>query len=63
MVADLWFFTTTSKVIVGVWVGLPNNEIHLDMEQGFTGGKIASPIVAKFLKALAKTNPNLLEAK
>lgn len=63
MVADMWFFAVTPKLIVGVWVGLPNNEISLDMEQGFSGGKVASPIVAQIFKELAKTNPDLLEAR
>lgn len=55
MVADMWFFAVTPKLIVGVWVGLPNNEINLEMEKGFTGGKIASPIAAKFLQSFYKT--------
>lgn len=52
MVSDLWFFAVTPKIVVGVWVGLPNNEISLYMERGFTGGKIVSPIAAKFFKSL-----------
>jgi penicillin-binding protein 1A len=52
MIADLWFFAVTPKIIVGVWVGLPMNEMHLEMEKGFTGGKIASPIVAKFIRQI-----------
>lgn len=60
MVADLWFFAITPKLIVGVWVGLPNNEIYLEMEQNFTGGKIASPIAAKFFQVLQKSKSDLL---
>lgn len=58
MVADMWFFAVTPKLIVGVWVGLPKNEVTLDMDKGFTGGKIASTIAAKFLRQLQifKTN-------
>lgn len=59
MVADLWFFAITPKLIVGVWVGLPNNEIKLEMDSNFTGGKIASPIAAKFFKDLTKIKPEL----
>lgn len=60
MVADMWFFAVTPKLIVGVWVGLPNNEIHLEMEHGFSGGKIASPVAAKFFQSLGKRNLDLL---
>lgn len=60
MVADCWFFAVTPKVVVGVWVGLPNNEINLGMSEGFTGGKIASPIAAKFFQSLLKSQPDLL---
>ena len=58
MVADCWFFAVTPKIVVGVWVGLPNNEIKLEMEQNFTGGKIAAPIAAKFFQHLQKSRPD-----
>jgi penicillin-binding protein 1B len=60
MVADLWFFAVSPKLIVGVWVGLPNNEINLEMDSNFTGGKVAAPIAAKFFKELQNKNSNLL---
>ena len=60
MVADLWFFAVTPKIVIGVWVGLPENEIRLEQKQGFTGGKTASPVAAEFLKTLQKSNPDLL---
>ncbi|HEY0428571.1 MAG TPA: transglycosylase domain-containing protein [Pyrinomonadaceae bacterium] len=63
MVADMWFFAVTPKIVVGVWVGLPRNEINLDMERGFTGGKIASPVAARFFRVLQKLKPNLLLSK
>jgi membrane peptidoglycan carboxypeptidase len=59
MVADMWFFAVTPKLIVGVWVGLPNNEITLDMDKGFTGGKIAAPIAAKFFSQIQNIDANL----
>ena len=63
MVADCWFFAVTPKLIVGVWVGLPNNEIRLEMEQNFTGGKIAAPIAAKFFPSFAKIKTRFTRAK
>jgi membrane peptidoglycan carboxypeptidase len=60
MVADVNFYAVTPKLVIGVWVGLPKNEINLDMESGFSGGKIASPIVADFLRQLKKSNPELI---
>ncbi len=50
MVADLWFFAVTPKIAVGVWVGLPENEINLEMNRNFTGGKSAAPIAAEFFR-------------
>jgi membrane peptidoglycan carboxypeptidase len=63
MVADCWFFAVTPKLVVGVWVGLPKNEIHLEMNQGFTGGKIAEPIAAKFFQSLQKSRQDLFVPK
>ncbi len=59
MVADLWFFAVTPKLVVGVWVGLPNNEINLEMNRGFTGGKTAAPISADFFRSVQKLQPEL----
>jgi len=63
MVADLWFFAVTPKLVVGVWAGLPNNEIGLDMKQGFSGGKTAAPLAAEFFRSLRKSNRELLKIK
>ncbi len=63
MVADCWFFAVTPKIVVGIWVGLPSNEIHLETEQGFTGGKIASPVAVNFFQVLQKSKPDLFVQK
>lgn len=63
MVADCWFFAVTPKLVVGVWAGLPNNEIRLEMEHGFTGGKIAAPVAVRFFQVLQKPKPDLLAQK
>ncbi|GEM_PF-825587 len=61
MVADLWFVSFTPHLVVAVWVGLPQNEIPLKMEDGFTGARIAAPIVAKFMRSVRQLHPELLE--
>lgn len=63
MVADVWFFAVTPKIVVGVWVGLPKNEINLEMGRGFTGGQIAAPIAGEFFRNLQKSNGNLPNLK
>lgn len=55
MFADMWFFAVTPKIVIGVWCGLPNNEIPLEMNRDFTGGKIAAPIAARFIQDLKKS--------
>jgi penicillin-binding protein 1A len=60
MVADVWFVGFTPRLIVGVWIGLPKNEVHLKLAEGFSGGKIAAPIVAKFIRSVRQIHPNLL---
>jgi membrane carboxypeptidase/penicillin-binding protein len=63
MVADCWFFALTPKVVVGVWFGLPNNEIKLELDKGFSGGTTASPVTASFFRELAKIKPELVKEK
>ncbi len=55
MFADMWFFAVSPKIVVGIWCGLPNNEIPLEMNRDFTGGKIAAPVVARFIQDLQKS--------
>jgi membrane peptidoglycan carboxypeptidase len=61
MVADVWFVSFTPHLVVGVWVGLPQNEMPLKMEDGFTGARIAAPIAAKFMRSVRQLRPDLLE--
>lgn len=63
MIADLWFIGLTPRIIVGVWVGMPENFPQLKMKDGFTGGKISAPIVAKFMKSISKYRPDLLQGE
>lgn len=61
--ADLWFFVVLpSGLIVGGWVGMPNNKPDLRSEAGFSGSVIVAPMIAKFLKqSIAVHHPELLE--
>jgi membrane peptidoglycan carboxypeptidase len=61
MIADMWFIACTPRLIVGVWTGLPNNEIKLDLNAGFSGGNLASPLAAKFLRSVRQHRPELLK--
>ena len=61
MIADMWFIACTPRLIVGVWVGLPNNEIKLDLTAGFSGGNLAAPLAAKFLHSVRQHRPKLLK--
>jgi membrane peptidoglycan carboxypeptidase len=58
MVADSWFFAVTPKIVVGGGAGLPNNEIPLDLEKGFSGGQTASSTAARFFRELQKLRPD-----
>jgi penicillin-binding protein 1B len=60
MVADVWFVAFGPHVIIGVWVGLPQNEVRLKMEDGFTGARVAAPIAARFVRGLRRFRPDLL---
>lgn len=59
MIADLWWINYTPGIVVGVWVGMPYNLPELRIEDGFTGGRISSPIAAAFMRELAKVRPDL----
>ena len=61
MIADMWFIVCTPRLIVGVWTGLPNNEIKLDLNAGFSGGNLAAPLAAKFLHSVRRHRPELLQ--
>jgi membrane peptidoglycan carboxypeptidase len=60
MIADMWFIVCTPHLIVGVWIGLPNNEIKLDLNAGFSGGNLAAPLAAKFLHSVRQHRLELL---
>jgi membrane peptidoglycan carboxypeptidase len=60
-VADLWFAGFSKRLIVVVWVGMPNNKPALDMKNGFTGASTAMPIWAAFMRAVKEHRPDLLE--
>lgn len=61
-VADLWFVGFSRRLVVAVWVGMPNNKPVLRMEQGFQGATTAMPIWASFIKHGVKPfRPDLLE--
>jgi membrane peptidoglycan carboxypeptidase len=63
MVADLWFVGLTPRIIVGVWVGMPENLPQLKLKKGFSGGQIAAPIAAQFMKSIGKYRPDLLQGE
>ena len=58
--ADLWFVGFTPRLVVGVWAGMPNNEVALTLEKGFSGGNVAAPVAAAFLRSVAQQRPELL---
>lgn len=61
-VADLWFVGFSRRLIVAVWVGMPNNKPVLRMEHGFQGATTAMPIWASFIRNGVKPlRPDLLE--
>lgn len=63
MGSDLWFIGYSPKLLVGVWVGVPNNEIKLYLENGWSGGTIASNIASDYIHSVAKFRPELLQGK
>lgn len=60
MVADLTFVVFTPRLVVGVWCGLPQNEISLKLADGFSGGKVSAPIAASFMQSVRHHHPELL---
>lgn len=63
MAADLLFVGFTPRMVVGVWFGMDKNFPELRMSDGFQGGKVAAPIAAKFMQAVAKYRPDLLQGE
>jgi penicillin-binding protein 1B len=61
MIADLWFLALMPKLIVGVWAGLPRNEFATPLSQGFSGSRVAAPVVAKFITSVKRIQPERLE--
>lgn len=62
-VATLWAVILTPRLIVGVAVMMPKNEVELTMKEGFTGGRVAGPIAAKFLRFVKDYQPSYLDGK
>jgi membrane peptidoglycan carboxypeptidase len=60
MVADLTFVVFTPRLVVGVWCGLPQNEIKLKLEDGFIGGRVAAPVAAAFMRSVRRHHAELL---
>lgn len=59
-VADLTFVGFSPRIVVGVWVGMPNNLPSLRIEDGFSGARSAMPIWAAFMRAVKLYRPELL---
>jgi penicillin-binding protein 1B len=59
-IADLTFVGFSSRIVVGVWVGMPENVPTLKLEDGFSGSRVAMPIWAAFIKAVKHHRPDLL---
>lgn len=59
MVADMLFVVVNGDdLVVGVWAGLPDNEIQLPMDKGFSSGKVAVPIAAEFIRRIEIRKPD-----
>jgi membrane peptidoglycan carboxypeptidase len=63
MVADLWFVGLTPRIVIAVWVGMAENLPQLKLKKGFSGGGVAAPIAAQFMKAVGKHRPDLLQGE
>lgn len=59
-IADLWVVGFSPRLVVGVWVGMPNNNPALSINKGFDGARTAGPIWADFMRAIARYRPDLL---
>jgi len=62
-IADLWFVGFSRRLIVAVWVGMPNNKPALDMKYGFDGARAALPIWASFIRGVKNDFPLLLQGE
>jgi membrane peptidoglycan carboxypeptidase len=60
MVADLWFIVVMPNLIVGGWVGMPQNEVPMLLKDGFSGSLVVAPMVAKYLREVRQIRPELL---
>lgn len=58
-VADLAFIGFSPRLVVGVWVGMPDNLPALTMEDGFSGSRSAMPIWAAFMRAVKDSGSDL----
>lgn len=61
--SDLSFVGFTPRMVLGVWVGIDRNFPELRIDEGFSGGKTAAPIAAKFMQAVGKYRPDLLQGE
>jgi penicillin-binding protein 1A len=62
-VSDLTFIGFSPRIIVGVWVGMPDNIPALTMIDGFSGSRSAMPIWAAFIKALNDSGSDLCQGQ
>lgn len=60
-IADLIFVGFSSRIVVGVWCGMPDNIPALRMEDGFSGARTAMPIWASFMRAVKDHRSDLLQ--
>jgi hypothetical protein len=60
---DGWKTNSQVKIVVGVRVGLPENEINPEINRNFTGGKTAAPIAAGFIRKSKSVNTDLFAKK
>ena len=60
-IADLIFIGFSSRIVIGVWCGMPDNIPALKMEDGFSGARTAMPIWAAFMSAVKHHRSDLLQ--
>jgi penicillin-binding protein 1A len=49
-ISSVHFVSVSPKLVVVVWVGLPDNRLSLDMNDGFSSAAVAAPIWAEFMR-------------
>jgi penicillin-binding protein 1A len=52
---DAWFIGYSPKVMTGVWIGYDKDKV---LDPGETGGRVAAPIWAEYMKAALKDYPH-----